>query len=1001
MIKKIKKNETKSKVYAVMIFFLFVSAAFIQASVELADASGGGFEWKDDFVGWSKIDRNLSYNIKKTGDDEIVMKNTYKAWHYPWPKMKKIDIQNNGSSKSEYVIPLEVYHTPSMENDYSDLRFVNLYDENIYELEYWVGDYDQYKADVWVRITPSVPPGNSSIFMFYGDPNAPDHSNFDIVFKWDDRTSPDIMTSYKNYQEGAWDPDVSYGGGRFLVTWEERLGPEDIDWPVEEYERSRYCDIRGRTYNTDGGDPNPPSENDEDIEIMTNPDYHGQDPSVASDGNKYFVVWEQNPTTLANRLEIDIEGAIVTTSGGVTPLSSSICDADDIQEDACVAYSDGRYLVVWEDRRLGVSNYNIWGRYYNSNGNPLTDEFKITSGANYEGQPWICGDEDGFFVVIYEYGNDPEKGAFGLKAKKLDSQGTQIWTTEIVEGNSDKDNVWPAINYNSKTDQYFVTWNDGDLSNDQPRGNIWGNFLNQDGSLVLNNFKIQSGNSYVRTDVVPYMDKMFFVSYDKSHEVWGKLVYNKNGNVITTSEQPLSDGSSENLDWNNLAVSNDGRIFPVWEDERDQTSEYADAFGSVWHIYKTTGSPLMSYKFGYEEELFTEAALYSKILDVDDLQVEKWQNFLATYDSGMIGKTQFFILNSNGGVLHTGLGDISNLPVENVRLKAEFTRNVASDTPVVDKWGVEYIGVDEIPPWTEFHTNPEKPDGNNEWYTKAVDVELTAYDNGSGIQEIYYIIDGGTEHSTSQNPCEFSIRETGEHKIEYWSVDVAGNIEPHNFKNVKIDGRNPKVDITKPEDYNTESGEIKVEFNIEEEGSGFSHAKLYLNNNPNPSKEWDSEQSTYTYTFNAGVNERYDIEVKAWDKAGNMGNDFKSIKTEGGTNLYYSPKIGYLYTINGAQKSPILLLISSSLVLTDKLNVRVKPSNVEGEIEYTEIILNTIVRNIEEKGIDNTADSQGYYHYLCSPRTGIYTIKCKYFNSNDEKIDSFEFPGYTIYVNTL
>ena len=125
--------------------------------------------------------------------------------------------------------------------------------------------------------------------------------------------------------------------------------------------------------------------------------------------------------------------------------------------------------------------------------------------------------------------------------------------------------MFPACCYNPSTNKYFVTWNDADWSAKKYRGNVWGNMLTPSGGLVYSNFKLQSTSSYIRTDCVPYLDNMYFVTYDKGSELWGKLVYT---DKIMTSEQALSDGSSLHLDWNNLAVSSDGRIFPVWEDER-------------------------------------------------------------------------------------------------------------------------------------------------------------------------------------------------------------------------------------------------------------------------------------------------------------------------------------------------------------------------------------------------------------------------------------------------
>ena len=947
--------------------------------------ANGTFYWEDDFLDWSKIDRALSYNIELK-DSKVIMKNTYKAWYYPWPKMREIHINNTGPPKEAYVLPLEVHREPEMQADYSDLRFVYVYDDKVYDLEYWVGDYDDCKADVWIRIVPELPSGESVVYMFYGDPNAPSNSNFDIVFKWDDRTDPDVMISYKNYREGAWDPDVAFGGGRFLVAWEERLGPEDRPYYME---RASYSDIRGRTYNSDGKDPQPPPETDTDIEIMVDKSRHGEDPSIASDGNKFFVVWEENPADITRRFEIDIKGAIVTPDGKVTPLSEPICDAPDIQEDACVAYSNGRYLVVWEDRREGPNNYNVWGRFYDRNGNPLSDEFQITHGANYEGQPWVCGDKNGFFLVVYEFGDDCEDGPFGIKATKLDPNGVEVWTKTIVVGTEDRDNVWPAVNYNPYTDEYLVTWNDGDLSAGKPRGNVWGAFLDQDGNMPLGVFKIQSGNNYIRTDVVPYLEKMFFVSYDKGDELWGKLVYNKNGKLVMTSEQPLSDGSSENVDWNNLAVSDDGKIFAVWEDERDQASEYADAFGSVWHIYKTTGSPDVSYSFGEVKELVTEAALYSKILDVKELNVEKWQRFYASYGYAS-GNIVFYVLDSSGNVLKTGLGDISDLPVTNIRLKAVLSRDVASDTPWIDKWGVEYIGEDTEPPWTLLFTDPEEPNGENGWFTTYVEVELRAYDNGSGVDTIYYSIDGDL-HSSKQNPCTFIVGGTGEHEIEYWSVDKAGNAENPKKKIIKIDGRPPKVYITKPKEDVVEPGDVTIEFTVDEEGSGIARAAIYINDEL--MKEWFTGEERYVYTFTVGSGESYKIEAKVWDVAGNVGGDFKMISTKTKAFSYY-PEIGYWYSSVERKPSLLLAVLGCSVVTTPSLTVKIKPRE---EIDEVKFVIDTVIRSIHREGIDTTKDAYGYYSYSFYPPIGIYQVKAIFYSGGIEK-DSFTWPGYIVYL---
>ena len=994
------KKQNIEKIAAVVVLIFLISASAVQAVVNIM--GGTTFTWEDDFSDNSKIDTKKSSNIEVAGG-RVVMTHTYKAWHYPWPYMKEITITNSGSSQPEYVLPLEVYKNSHMQSDFSDIRFVNVDDGYIYDLEYWRGEYDNNKANFWVRVSPEVPSGTSKIYMFYGDTSATSHSSFNTVFVWDDRTAPDIMISYKNELEGAWDPDAEWGGGRFLVAWEERIGPQRVSWPVNDFELTYYSCIHGRTYNYDGGDPNPSG--NADIDISPGPpdqSYHAEDPSIAYGNGKFFVAWEQNPAGDVNlRYNRDIYGSVVTSGGSVSQISNAICEADGLQADPCVAYGGGKFLVVWEDARLGQSNYNVWGRFYSSSGSPSGSEFKITSGANYEGEPWVAYG-NGFFVVVYEEGDTNGNGPFSLYAKKLSSSGSCVWTTKIVQATSTKDNVYPSIAYNSYTDQFLITWNDGDLSSGKRHGNIWGNFLKQDGNLAFGNFKIQSGSNYVRTDCAPYLEDMFFVSYDKGSEVWGKIVYNNGGSLVMTGEQGLSDGSSQNLDWNNLAACDDqGRIFAVWEDDRDQMSQYSDAFGSVWHVYKSGGSTMVKYSTGSEHELVEDATLMSK--EISSSGVQEWQTFFAEYGSGN-GNVNFYVCSAGGSVIHTGLGDISNLPTNSIRLKAVFHRDDAEDSPYVDSWGVEYLGPDNDPPWCELYLDPPSPNGNNGWYKGAVDVEIRGYDDESGVDRIYYKIDGGETHSTSSNPCTFTIRDTGTHSVQYWAEDYAGNKGSTKTKSgIKLDGRQPRVNIKQPSTYEVEPGTIEVVATVSEEGSGIASVGIYLNNDPDPTKEWTSPQDTYYLTFEAGPGETHDIEVKAYDKAGNMGNAYVTIFTspEDDGTFAYSPQIGYLYTVNGVSDNPLLhallLALSLSVVITDDLNIWIKPDPEMGEVSYVKFELSGGIA----KTVTSQDDGEGYYRYNFDVPTGFYKLVATYYDVFDNTMDIFEWKGSILFINAM
>jgi hypothetical protein len=882
--------------------------------------------WGDDFLDESGIDIDKSYNYKvnKT-QGKVFMKDTYAAWYNSaWKRMKPIDIYNRGSTTfSEYVVDMTVYYDSDMQTDFRDLRFT---DEQGNDLYYWIGEkINGESANVLVRV-PNVPPGHTTIYMFYGDSTATDQSNFDMIFNWDDRTNPDIMISYKNYLEGAWDPDVAYGSGRFLVAWEERMGPEDLP---SDMQRTIPCVIHGRTYNSDGGDPQPSGDADIDISDPAATDCHKENPSIAYGNGVFFVAWEENPANFANRYAINIGGALVTPAGTVTS-RFIICDSSGIQADPSVTYdsTSHRFFVVWEDARDSPNNYDVYGRIYNVNGQPVGQDFQIASGTNCQDEPWICSDDQGTFMVVYEDGYDPVVGPFGIFAQRFDSNGNKVGSTiSIAAGSSTVDNIFPSVSYCLQTNRYFVAWNDGDISvNPNARssfdGNIWGKILDQYGNSVTDNFVVQPGDQYIRTDVVPYLDTLFFVCYDGISDLWGKLI-SSDGKVQTNGHR-LDDGSSQNVDWNNLAVG-EGRIFAVWEDERDQASSYADTFGSVWHVYRSTGSSEVSYNFGDEKQIVTQAVVVTKQINAGAL--EKWEMFDALY-SIPIGNIQFDILNGAGTqVLLENINpgrDISSITANPIRLRATFTRTIPRDTPSLDKWSVSWIGSDYDPPWTEYEIIPEQPDGDNSWYTVSVEFTLHPHDDVSLPEEIitYYKINDGSQQIYNFNNRPRISAEQSNNKIEFWSVDAAKNEEiPHKVvSGIKIDRTKPTAIIQTPQWGTVPKGDVKVSGTVYESvlGSGINQVEIWFQGGKipeneitlSPSKdyfEWHfTAQSTKTYTMsplgyqnNIGVlASQYEIEVRAYDNAGNMGNAYVTVRCSKSLSNQLDKDMSQSYPVN-------------------------------------------------------------------------------------------------------
>ena len=60
-------------------------------------------------------------------------------------------------------------------------------------------------------------------------------------------------------------------------------------------------------------------------------------------------------------------------------------------------------------------------------------------------------------------------------------------------------------------------------------------------------------------------------------------------------------------------------------------------------------------------------------------------------------------------------------------------------------------------------------------YVSSAAITLSATDAGSGVAATYYKLDGGTQVAGTS----VTVTAVGSHTLEFWSVDVAGNIEAH------------------------------------------------------------------------------------------------------------------------------------------------------------------------------------------------------------------------------
>jgi outer membrane protein assembly factor BamB len=85
------------------------------------------------------------------------------------------------------------------------------------------------------------------------------------------------------------------------------------------------------------------------------------------------------------------------------------------------------------------------------------------------------------------------------------------------------------------------------------------------------------------------------------------------------------------------------------------------------------------------------------------------------------------------------------------------------------------------------------PAGGNGYFKGAVQFSITASDNLSGVANNFYRIDGG---ATQTYGSPFTISSDGNHAVDYWSVDSAGNVSGVRTVPLKIDASAPLTELT-------------------------------------------------------------------------------------------------------------------------------------------------------------------------------------------------------------
>lgn len=162
----------------------------------------GNYTWK--IEGKKNPKESVDWIISAFGEDLT----EWAWWNSSWEKKKEIPIsENNGTTLINYTIILNVTYDADMNNDFSDLRFLNSSENE--ELGHWIeSKVDGSSAIVYILVPHLTASSNTSIYMYYNNSGASSTDNVDDAFLWNEEFGGD-------YDAGDYDvigtPTVSGG----------------------------------------------------------------------------------------------------------------------------------------------------------------------------------------------------------------------------------------------------------------------------------------------------------------------------------------------------------------------------------------------------------------------------------------------------------------------------------------------------------------------------------------------------------------------------------------------------------------------------------------------------------------------------------------------------------------------------------------------------------------------------------------------------------------------
>jgi len=208
---------------------------------------------------------------------------------------------------------------------------------------------------------------------------------------------------------------------------------------------------------------------------------------AAAAGGGFVVVWESYQDGSGSGIfgrRFDSGGNPVGSEFQVNSSATAYQKLPKIATDAA-----GNFVVVWESDAQDLTSYGVFGRRFDSGGNPVGSDFQINSYlTGNQRDPAIATDAAGSFVVVWQ-SSVQDAGGYGIFGRRFDSAGGPLGSEFQVNSYTTSAQFYPAV-ARSASGSFVVAWTSA--GQDGSYGGVFGRRFDSAGSPLGSEFRINS-----------------------------------------------------------------------------------------------------------------------------------------------------------------------------------------------------------------------------------------------------------------------------------------------------------------------------------------------------------------------------------------------------------------------------------------------------------------------------------------------------------------------------